>query len=102
MTGRSITVSKETDEVYWFAMPSAETTMEELNRAIDELSLEVRTWNRQVILVAPDGITPPRVEELARVMFGPENDATLVEETGTHRAMEAFDEEAKDRHAEGV
>ena len=91
----------------WAAYPSPDTTLAQLAPAILECELEVDgTTDLTVYLKRRDGddSPPPNLEELGRALFGEDHNAILVTEyTGEHRRLdEAFEAEAKDRHAEGV
>lgn len=107
---RTLTVQKKEGFLPWRASPSPDTTVGELELAVSLLKLDIlRTTEDEILLVQTDeaikdGVPPPDIQELAMVMFGPESDqATLVEEMGSHRTVdeaEAFDQEAKDRHEE--
>ncbi len=107
---RTITVQNREGALPWRAHMSEDTTVGELELAVSLLKLDIiRTTADEILLVQTDeaikdGVPPPDIQELAMVMFGPESDqATLVEETGSHRTIdeaEAFDQEATDRHEE--
>ncbi len=113
---RSLTIQKKTGFLPWRAHPGPETTIAELEAAVSLLKLDIlRTTDDEILLVqTAEAIRnqdqPPFIEELALVMFGEEADeATLVEETGaftkpTVEEFEAqsFEDEARDRNAEGV
>jgi len=79
----------------WKAFPSPETTVAELQLAIDGgFGLEVSVWDGEgvVLIAAPwaeadPNWTPPKVEDLARVMFDDPN-PTLVIESGVHRTLD--------------
>ncbi len=113
---RSLTVQKKLGILPWRAHPGPETTIAELEAAVSMLKLDVlRTTDDEILLVQTDEAIreqtpPPFIEELALVMFGDDADeATLVEETGqftkpTVEEFEAqsFEDEARDRNAEGA
>lgn len=116
---RSITVQKKDGFLPWRAHPGPETTIAELELAVSLLKLDIlRTTDDEILLVQTDEAIrdqaqPPFIEELALIMFGDDADqATLVEETGQFtkptveefedQAAASFDEEARDRNAEGA
>ncbi len=106
---RSITIQAKLGSLPWRANPSPDTTMEELEAALSMFQLDIaRTTDDEIILVQTaqairDGAPGPGMEELGRAMFGPDNNAILVTETGKFPKLEAaFEAEAQDRNAEGV
>ncbi len=90
----------------WRAYPSPDTTLAQLAPAVLEFELEVDvTTDLIVYLKRRDGDKnpTPTMEELGKAMFGEGHNAILVTETGAHRRLEeSFDDEARDRHEEGV
>ncbi len=74
----------------WLATPSSKTTVDELQRGLEAfpgLKLIVEGGVVTIVRKNPD-TEPPTTEELAGAMFGVDNDATLVEETGQHRTID--------------
>ena len=73
----------------WRAHPSPETTIAELERAVQKLDLNViKTTGFEIILVQTDeqirdGVPAPTTDELAATMFGDGAVVTTVEESGT-------------------
>lgn len=78
----------------WRAHPSAETTIGELERAVQEFDLDVvKTTAFEIILVQTaeqirDGVPPPDIDELAREMFGDHAIIVTVEESGTFPSLD--------------
>jgi hypothetical protein len=72
------------------ATPSPATTIAELEQAIRAFpNLEVRQLDNMVVLVtAFRDWEKPTADELARAMFGPDNDAVLVTETGARKIID--------------
>jgi len=88
---RAITVKKPEGVVPWRAYPSPETTVAELERAINDLDLELVNDGETLEIYLTQGRrrTPPAIEDLARVMFGDQSDeATLVEETQPNKIID--------------
>lgn len=74
----------------WLATPSSKTTVEELQRGLEAFpDLKVIVECHELTIVRKNPNTePPTTEDLAGAMFGVDNDATLVEETGQHRTID--------------
>lgn len=87
---RSLTIHEPTADAPWMATPGSSTTVAELELAIRAFpNLEVRQLDDMVVLVtAFRNWEKPTVEELSRAMFGPDNDAVLVRETGVHKTLD--------------
>ncbi len=88
---RSLTIHEQTVESPWTATPGSATTIAELELAVRAYpELEICQLEGGVVLVSADPSldSKPKVDELARVMFGQDNDAVLVTETGVHRIID--------------
>ncbi len=95
----------------WRAFPSQDTTIRQLQAAIEafpELVLDVARVTFEISFELDFGHDkPPPSDELAAVLY-PEDENLIVSETGTFPRMKpeaiekSFDAEAQDRNAEGV
>lgn len=90
----------------WRALPSPDTTLEQLSAALvrfPDLRIEIGPAFDVTLVIAKLGAMPPATDKLADAMFGDENDATTIEESGVFQTL---DFEIRDRHfeedAEGV
>jgi hypothetical protein len=79
----------------WGAYPSPDTTVLQLELALEAFPhLDVAvTLDQDVLLIVVDDLDPPTTPELALALYG-DDDELIV--------SELFDQEARDRHAEGV
>lgn len=86
----------------WAAFPSEDTTVAQLGHVVQILGLEVQVRNDGTVFLvqsALDPMDPPPAEVVAHLLYGDDHELIVTEDTGT---FEAFDQEARDRHAEGV
>ena len=91
---RAINVRKPEGNTPWRAYPSPDTTVDELQRAVNGLDLELVTDGETLEIYLTQGRrrTPPAIEDLARVMFGDDaGEATLVEETQPNKIIDEDD-----------
>lgn len=102
MSERTLTVQKSERFVPWRAVPDSDTTVAELQSAVDALGLCVVNDPELgiVLIMASMADTPPSIEVLADALFGVDSNPTLVEESGIRRTPDLFDQEARERHAE--
>ena len=102
MSARTLTVQKSERFIPWRAVPDKDTTVEELEAAVDMLRLNVVNDPELgiVLMMAAIGDTPPSIEVLADALFGVDANPTLVEESGIRRTADLFDREARERHVE--
>jgi hypothetical protein len=101
----SLTVTTEP----WVALPSPDTTLEQLSDALKAFpNLRINLgpeFDVSLVVAKLHGAEPPPTDALAGAMYGDADPELLVaEETGEHLRLveESFDQEAKDRNAEGV
>lgn len=91
---RSLTIQPKDGSLPWRAQPSENTTIEELERAVMMLKLDIlRTTDDEILLVQTaeairDGVPPPDTQELEMVMFPGYESVTLVEDPGPHRTID--------------
>lgn len=93
------------DPAGWRAYPSPDTSIAQLAMALGtfpEIQIERGENDDIYFVLAHASATPPTADAIAAAMYSDDEELIVSSDTGEHRVADCYEQEAKDRNAEGA